>query len=513
MIVPAALQSLLGRVEITRSLRTGDRREAARRLALWETHIRTYLALVRQRKTKMTQDELDQLTRRYTQATFDEIENRLALEGWDEPGLDVHRWDLADEAERLAAALAHADYSIGIPWAHRMLPDAAPETLRKLGRRLIEAKLEALKAELRALSGEPLRMPPPALERDWEAPQAPLKPTPTLSEVVTSYAEERVARKAWSARTEAQFREIYAVVVSLIGDRPIGAIEKSDLRALGLSLTRFPSNAKKSFPGLTPVEALARASEDEAVPRLSAASVNMYQQAVRSLFKWATEHDLIAQSPATVLRDLKTGRAKDDRKPFTDEDLRAYFMALERSKVEPFMYWIPRILAYTGCRLGEAAQLQKRDVREEHGVWFFDINEDAPGKQLKTDSSARQVPVHRRLIELGLLEFVAGTEAPDGYLWPADMRSTPRTDRSPIDKLQKRLAHRMRRAGIDDPKKTAAHSFRHTVAARLAAAGAHETDIAWILGHEQVSITSKRYGDRPAVASLQPVINLLDLPV
>ena len=507
--VPVALQALLGRAEITRSLRTSDRREAGRRLHLWETHVERLLKIVSRQGANMTREELDRIVARYTATTFDQIEDCLALD-WEEPGLDEHRWALSDKAQILSAGLSHTNLEATLGLARELAPDAAEDVLRKLARRLMEVQLEAIKAELLALSGEPLIRPPlKELGVESHATVPAPQPSPKLSEVVARYSEERVARQSWSARSTTQYKEIYLIMVDLMNDPPIGAVTKETIRELGIALTKFPVNSKKVFSGLSPTEALARAVGDETVKRLSPSSINMYQQAVRSLFKWATEHDYIAQSPATVLRELKVGRAKDDRKPFTDEDLRAYFTALGSSEVDPFMYWIPRILAYSGCRLGEIAQLQKSDIRQQEGVWYIDINDDGPGKRLKTASSRREVPIHSRLLELGFLDFVSRA---DDFLWPSDMR-TNRPERSSIDKLQKRLAHHMRKAGIKDRKKTAAHSFRHTVAERLARASAHEADIASILGHEQATITSKRYGGKPAVVQLHQVLSLLKLPV
>ena len=80
IIIPAGLQVFLGRVEITRSLRTTDARIAARRLSLWESHIQTLFNRLRRSARCMTKEELDELTHRYLDASFDEIEARLALD-------------------------------------------------------------------------------------------------------------------------------------------------------------------------------------------------------------------------------------------------------------------------------------------------------------------------------------------------------------------------------------------------------------------------------------------------
>ena len=275
--VPAALQALLGRAEITRSLRTQDRREATRRLHLWETHLGRLLKIVSRQGANMRRQELDRIVARYTAATFDQIEDVLALE-WEEPGLDEYRWSLSDKAHVLSAGLSHTNLEATLGLARELAPEAQEDVQCKLARRLMEVQLQAIKAELLALSGEPL--PRPYLNDLAAAPEAPVEPpqaTPKLSEVVARYSEERVARKSWSARSATQYREIYAIMVDLMHDPEVGAVSKETIRELGLALTKFPANSKKIFPGLSPSEALDRTMADEAVARLAPSSINMYQ--------------------------------------------------------------------------------------------------------------------------------------------------------------------------------------------------------------------------------------------
>src|SRR5690606_16723312 len=99
----------------------------------------------------------------------------------------------------------------------------------------------------------------------------------------------------------------------------------------------------------------------------------------------------IPTSPASILRDVEEGRAQEARKNFSDEDIVALFAYIDSIAPEPYGLWIPRIMAYTGCRMGEAAQLRKADVRQEQGIWVFDINADSEQKNLKTDAAARLV--------------------------------------------------------------------------------------------------------------------------
>jgi len=464
----------------------------------------------------MTGAQLDGITSRYLATSFEEIEDRLALE-WTETGLDVHRWDLGDEAEALTGALASVDYTVGLPWAKAMLPEASEETLRKLARRLIEAKLVAIKAELRALSGEPLQMPQNGSGGlGLPAATAPIATTPKVtlkvSELAILYGDERVALKQWSPRTEFQHRQIYIVLADLLHDPHIGAVTKDDMRKLLVDLPKLPANLTKRYPTLTPSQALDEVNGAANVLRLAPRSVNKYLQLTRSLFTWALEHDYIDQNPASILRSMKEGRARDDRKPFSDEDLIAYFAQLDAEpNCPPFLFWIPRIMAFSGCRLGEAAQLRKQDLRQERGVWVLDVNDLDEDKRLKTDASRRLIPIHPRLIEMGLLNFVA--RAAEDFLWPADMRSTNDPRRGDVDKLSKLLGRRLDSAGITDPKKTAAHSFRHTMSARLTALSIPEYQISDILGHENDSMSTGRYGQTTDLAKLHEVLSLLKLPL
>jgi integrase len=74
--------------------------------------------------------------------------------------------------------------------------------------------------------------------------------------------------------------------------------------------------------------------------------------------------------------------------------------------------WAPLIAAYTGCRIAEALQLRKEDIRKESGQYIFDLNPLAGSIKSGT---YRLVPVHRHLIALGLLRFVEGSA--DGPLF------------------------------------------------------------------------------------------------
>jgi integrase len=210
-----------------------------------------------------------------------------------------------------------------------------------------------------------------------------------------------------------------------------------------------------------------------------------------------------------VLEDHDKGHKQDKRAAFDDADVRRFLDYIGDADGQPWQWWIPRILALSGMRLGEVAQLRKRDVREERGVLCFDVNGDE-GKGLKTDASWRLVPVHPRLVELGLPAFIAAQ--PDGFLWPEKLRRTADPRKGNFDRLSRLLNDRLRRAGITDRRKVV-HSFRHTVATRLKEADVQDFTISEILGHEVGDITMGRYGKRVSPSRLLAALSKLTLPI
>lgn len=136
-------------------------------------------------------------------------------------------------------------------------------------------------------------------------------------------------------------------------------------------------------------------------------------------------------------------------------------------------------------------------------MWCFDVNEE-DDKRLKTEASRRLVPLHPKLIDLGLLRYVEtmrGKKSP--RLWP----SLTRRD---IDGYCPALGNwfgRFNRKHItDDPLKTF-HSLRHTVADTLKQQGCQEYMIAEILGHANDSVTTARYGKRVNPKALLEVLS------
>ena len=510
LIVPATLRRVLGRREITKSLRTSNLRLAKRRAAAWEAHVFHLFAALGQSKSSMTRDEIDQLTQRYLVASFEGVEDVLALD-WSPGGLDEYSFQLNEQCHALTGALAHGDLAAALPLVEEMAPQANDHEKRLLARRFLEIQLKSAIATLKALSGEPLELPVRPESTAGITKEATASPsTPRVSEVARLYAEERIARGNWSSKTAGQSEKIYELIADLLGNKEIGTVTKADVRQLGLDIAMLPANSSKRVPGKTAREILELGLPEDRFPRLKPRSVNKHYQQVRSLFAWAAEHDYIPSDPSQVLRDVEEGRAQDARSDLSDQDVALLFSYLPSVATEPYRLWIPRIMALTGCRMGEAAQLQPKDIRQEGAIWVIDINADHPEKDVKNSNAIRLVPIHPTLLSLGLLEFAQAST--DEFLFPQRVRFTDSPNRGNVDRLSKQLNRWLDAAGVADPKKTF-QSFRGTMATRLKNLNIPEYQISEILGHENDNITSGRYGKRSQLAPLHAAISQVSLPV
>lgn len=141
---------------------------------------------------------------------------------------------------------------------------------------------------------------------------------------------------------------------------------------------------------------------------------------LKSVFGWALDNRKIARNPVSVIK-LKAAKRIVVRPPgFSDAEAAAIFKAClayermpkESPRTAAAKRWAPLVACYTGARISEVLQLRKGDVREESGHRVFDLNPLAGS--IKT-GVFRLVPIHRHLIELGWLTFVA--ESDDGPLF------------------------------------------------------------------------------------------------
>ena len=423
------------------SLRTRDPSEAKTRQAVVSTYLaNVYRALRDTAPLKLTQAQCVALAHDFYRAWADlPVADQLVRaapdgEDWSELTLDVGEVEPSSAAQRAIEGLQR-------DW-HRWIENGrakdavAPFVDRELMRRGLqvdEPSRQAVLAEfVRSLSDALVKQErnakgdfsPDAIANRFPSPTVLNMPAPseqgappTPSALFTlwrAHPDQRPVTPSTVASYSAVFDRLKAFLVKRHGSEPAAANLKRD--------------AFRAFIDMR--------SEKDGVSAKTINGVDL--GAINSVFNWAVEQDILTSgNPAAgVKRKVRKGEAASasGRKSLNDAEAKAILTAAsnypprptrEHPKLTAAKRWVPWLLAYTGTRVGEVAQLRKSDVVKFDGHWAVRLTPEAG--TIKTKDTWH-VPLHPHLIERGFLDFVKG--ASDGHLFltpklPGDRPEAP----------------------------------------------------------------------------------------
>jgi len=183
----------------------------------------------------------------------------------------------------------------------------------------------------------------------------------------------------------------------------------------------------------------------------------------------------------------ESGGTRRQRRPFSHEEASLlWVLSRKQQGPRPFDRWAFPLGLSLGCRLEELAGLRREDVREIDGIWVVEI-QPTEDRRLKSDSSARRVPIPQALAREGFIEWAH--QQAEGILFaePTPPAADPRRSHYASVRLAKILR---RQAGITD-RTAVFHSCRHTVAQSLVDVGTEQRVIEQLLGHSSKSMTAR----------------------
>ncbi|WP_229582967.1 hypothetical protein [Paracoccus sp. S-4012] len=148
---------------------------------------------------------------------------------------------------------------------------------------------------------------------------------------------------------------------------------------------------------------------------------NGHLAAVRALFRWAFENDRLPTNEAAAVRQEAPRVARSREKGYTTAEAVkvlkasvAYEPAVrdnpanrESAHITAAKRWVPILCAFSGARVTEMTQLRKEDIRKEGGHYVLRIRPDAGTVKA---GDYRDVPLHRQIIDLGFLDFLAAVK-------------------------------------------------------------------------------------------------------
>ncbi len=283
--------------------------------------------------------------------------------------------------------------------------------------------------------------------------------------------------------------------VEYIGDISPSNVERSDVRNWRNLLSDYPARAAQMtcFAGMK-IEEVIEANKAINKPIISRRTVNKHLSAISAFFNWCISEGYRDEAnPCDKLSFAKEKTATV--RSFTAAELEVVFADKWFAGDRDHRFWLPVIALYSGARLGEIAQMNKEDVRMFHNRICFHFTDVGDGeKSIKHPNSARVVPVHNVLLELGFSEYtetIAG-----GKIFPNVTKNSRGQWASNISRDFGRLLKRLGLKNQSNRPKLDFHSFRHTFADRMRSAGFADDEFDILLGHKG-SITG-RYGNDKA---------------
>lgn len=318
------------------------------------------------------------------------------------------------------------------------------------------------------------------------AATATAKSSLPLSRGIEEYGRAYLPQSISSPKEIARIRNGLQLLVEFEGDLALGRVTPDVLRHFrDEHLSRMPAreNQVRLRHGSASMTESIRAIDGQDWPRMSAAERDMRMQWLYRMFRWFHAQKWITDDPCTGLRGesvlTKTERkqvasARRPREEFTKSELHSIFTApvyqvasWKATKAgtfrtfQPFHYWLPLLGQFTGARIGELCQLHLDDVGCEDDVWYIDINERTPDKSLKNTWSARRVPLHPKLLELGFVQWCERLRS-EGFkrLFPElSWNPTNRYSKEPIRAMSQFFVQ----LGMPRDGTKVFHSFRHGV--------------------------------------------------
>lgn len=420
-----------------------------------------------------------------------------------------------DEHQQKAALLDElASQSSIEPTEPRRRPGTVPPEHRMGESAMAAARARYPRTASAARADSLLPFHPDELARMRDAllhPRAPAKESRRLSEAVDLYLEESRGGGN-SEKTTKEYAGVLRKFVDFTDDPFVHELSRDHARSFRDALKKYPTRLAPKDRSLG-FKALVQRRHAET---LSASSINKHLDTLSYFLKWAKLNKLIADSDlADSLKIKASSRASEARDRFEAADLALIFgmpeYLGEKAFTKTAYYWAPLICLYSGMRSDEAAQLRVVDIQRDKasGHYYFDINDDDDDRKLKNLVSKRVVPVHSKLVELGLIEYVEMLrERGHRMLFPSLPRSR---DNGYAHAIGKWFSDRKNALGFD--RKKTFHSFRHTVSDELRQHVTPDNIHSGLLGHSTGKETFDRYSKDLKVETARPFIENLKFEI
>ncbi len=254
-------------------------------------------------------------------------------------------------------------------------------------------------------------------------------------------------------------------------------------------------------------------------------TVNLYLGFFHSLLEWARDTGRVdfTKNPFRGLM-LDVGVSNQViRRQFSAQEIRAVFAyrpthVSEARNYPDASFWLPKLTALMLMRPSEIADVKLRDLRKQGDIVYLDLVE----VDTKNHSSKRKVPIHKHLIELGFLDYVAHCRRSGHVYLFQELQSVDKQDplyskATPVSRwFNRTLMQKLSISKAEAQKQNLMidmYCLRKTGICYLISCGVSLDIIQRLVGHSQKSsMTIKHYaqGTSPNLHVLAEAINKID---
>ena len=231
-----------------------------------------------------------------------------------------------------------------------------------------------------------------------------------------------------------------------------------------------------------------------------------YLKSAAAILSFAQRNEYIKIHPLEKSILELAASTKPDKEPYKDSEVAVILRAAKEFNHDHRFRWLSWILASTGARASEIAQLRSSDIVQEDGIWVFHLRSGQDGETVKNKRSSRVCPLHNQLIADGFLVFVATKEGLPLFYRPKPIALDKKHPSASVASTHGEWIRSLEKFGIDFTDKGPNHAFRHWFTTKQLELGVQEGITARIQGH---AIKGERntYVGRRMISSMQEAVN------
>ena len=328
-------------------------------------------------------------------------------------------------------------------------------------------------------------------------------------------------KKRGDDRARSEIGPIVDFLFDLLGDKPPRRYTMDDWEHLNASIPHIP--ARTGIPRAHAAslhKRLLYKQNNSDKPLLAATETTItgnYHSGLKRFFGWLVERHYLSQIPPLDML-IPENRVSLPRDAFNDDEiLKIIGMPLftgchsrvrkwtdGKQLVQGFDYWNFLILLLTGMRPGEVAPLKVTDLKQTDDYAYIDLRPfdasrgrvtRAETRQLKTSNSARIVPLHPLLIDLGLLDHRDHMQTiGETRLFPDVESYTKKDGRERWSQASTKSWQYLKSKGVITRQDVTLYSTRHTMADMIDQLKLSDRTRNRVLGHAGTAGAAGRYG-------------------